>query len=166
MPSSNWTQPQLLSTLLCHTSSRKPSETPVCRGNAVGRGRDRDKEAEVVRRKGKGTGRRTRRDTLNWNKQLPQGRSVLYPIISSLEKGAGVEMPRKGNEHVQKWPASQGKDYRNSNRTQGPIQSSPPRTPWVWEPKKTLWPIIHQRQSSLSSADFAFRLTKPRSNLN
>lgn len=63
MSSSYWTKPQLLSTLLSHTSSRKPWETPACRGNAVGRGRD--KEAEGVRREGKGTGRRTRRDALN-----------------------------------------------------------------------------------------------------
>lgn len=65
MSSSYWTKPQLLSTLLSHTSSRKPSETPACTGNAVGRDRDRDKEAEGVRREGKGTGRRTRRDALN-----------------------------------------------------------------------------------------------------
>lgn len=38
--------PQLLSNLLSNTSSRKLSETPAHRGNAVGRRRNREREAE------------------------------------------------------------------------------------------------------------------------
>lgn len=47
-------------------------------------------------------------------------------------------MPREGNELVQRWPASQGKGYRNSNRTQGRIQSSSMKTPFLWPIHQTV----------------------------